>query len=104
MGLLQANPADAKNTRLIGALDSTKRCQMKRDQLTKLSTDIIGYLDSHPEAADSIEGIAKWWLPRDSQASKETIACAIKHLVDEGVLEEIEQKNSVIIYKRRSAV
>jgi len=77
---------------------------MKRDQLTQLSAEIIKYLDLHPGAVDSMEGIAKWWLLDTSQVSMETLAYAIKHLVDEGVLAEVKTNSNVILYKSRSAV
>ncbi len=77
---------------------------MKRDQLPQLSVEIIRHLDSNPEAVDSMEGIAKWWLLDNTQVSMETLAYAIKHLVDEGVLAEVKTNSNVILYKRRSAV
>ena len=77
---------------------------MNHDQLTQLSVEIIRYLDSYPEAVDSMEGIAKWWLLDKPQVSKETVAYAIKHLVDEGVLAEVKQNSNVMLYKRRSTV
>lgn len=46
-------------------------------RLVEVIETIMRYLDSHPDAADTVEGIAEWWLPR--------ALCADVHLVDQAL-------------------
>jgi hypothetical protein len=32
--------------------------------LARLSAEILRYLESHRDAADTVEGIARWWIKR----------------------------------------
>ncbi len=32
--------------------------------LARLSDEILCYLRAHPQAADTVDGIVGWWLPR----------------------------------------
>lgn len=43
------------------------------------------YLASHPQAADSVDGIANWWLA-DPDANRATIVAALDRMVAEGKL------------------
>jgi hypothetical protein len=36
----------------------------EQERLVEVVDAILRYLHSHPHAADTVEGIAKWWLPR----------------------------------------
>ena len=56
---------------------------MKRESIAE---EIIRYLESHPGAADSLEGITSWWLLDDPRKSVKTVARAIQRLTSEGVL------------------
>lgn len=43
------------------------------------------YLDRHPDAADSLEGIGRWWLPEVLRgAPSESLRLAVEALVDSG--------------------
>ena len=77
---------------------------MKHDRLSPLTGEIMRYLDLHPEAVDSAEGIASFWLLDDSRKSVETVARAIQRLASEGVLEGVVQPNGATLYRRRRAV
>lgn len=48
---------------------------------------IIGYLRSHPDAADTLDGIVEWWLPQQRYEMAYThISRVLAHLVDTGLL------------------
>jgi hypothetical protein len=49
------------------------------------------YLAEHPEAMDTIEGIAEWWLMRQQiRIEMEALISALNRLTDDGVLERID--------------
>jgi hypothetical protein len=61
------------------------------------------YLASHPLAADTVEGVARWWIPR--QRLEETLArteAALERLVVRGVVERTEIGGRVV-YRRLEA-
>ena len=44
---------------------------------------ILDYLRAHPEAADSLEGIASWWLPSPTYSvTLENVQIALNRLVE----------------------
>jgi Fe2+ or Zn2+ uptake regulation protein len=50
---------------------------------------ILDYLAEHPEAMDTPEGIAGWWLERQQvRVSVPAIIRVLRSLTEEGVLEE----------------
>ncbi len=49
------------------------------------------YLLQHPRAADSLEGIAGWWLARQRIENElEVVRAALLRLADEGVIVEVD--------------
>ena len=67
--------------------------QVTDEDVLTIAREIRDYLTAHPNALDSLEGIAKWWLARQhyvEQLSK--VQKALNYLVDQGVL--IKQRTS----------
>jgi len=59
------------------------------------------YLASHPKAADTVEGVARWWIPR--QRMEETLArtqAALERLVARGAVERSRIDDGRVIYRR----
>ncbi len=56
----------------------------------ELSEAVMEYLSEHPEAEDTLEGIAEWWVMR-RQVRSEVAALreVLRRLTDRGVLEKI---------------
>ena len=53
----------------------------------QIARDIEGYLSRHPEAADTAEGIARWWLIQSQvEAQLPRLEFALELLVNRGVL------------------
>lgn len=70
-------------------------------QVESVANEISRYLDAHPYAADSIEGIAEWWLAR--QRLEETVSMvqqAIEHLVEQGQVEKVVGHSGKVIYSK----
>jgi hypothetical protein len=68
-------------------------------QIEGVALEVTRYLESHPEASDTIEGIAKWWLSRQRlEESTELVAQAVERLVLRGVVERHE-RNGVALFR-----
>jgi hypothetical protein len=47
-----------------------------------IAREILGYLDSHPEAKDTLDGIVQWWLPHrrsDGPAVERAVSLLLSH-------------------------
>ena len=52
-----------------------------------LADEIAAYLESHPAAADSAEGILTWWLARQRYAqTKRNVEQALEYLTEQGLV------------------
>ena len=64
---------------------------------TELEAEILAYLSAHPNAMDSIEGIAKWWLERKRvSVDDRMLSRAVSRLVECGALEVVESVNAAL--------
>jgi hypothetical protein len=56
----------------------------------ELCDAIAGYLARHPDAADTLQGIAEWWLPMQRiEAEVEQVTRAVELLVARGLLQGV---------------
>ena len=65
---------------------------MSRNQntVTEIQAEVLGYLDEHPEAADSVEAIQRWWLlQRIARYSRSLVQQALDGLV---VAQRVERR------------
>ncbi len=61
---------------------------------------ILHYLSQHPEAADSLEGIASWWLPPSNQSiHADVVQAALTLLVKEQRIALIELADGRTLYQ-----
>jgi hypothetical protein len=50
----------------------------------------MNYLGEHPQATDTLEGIAEWWVMRQKiRADLEALTKVLRNLTDQGLLERI---------------
>ena len=57
------------------------------------------YVIAHPDAADTVEGIHRWWLlPTLHEESIMRVEEAVEQLVSEGVLRSISPEDGRVIY------
>ena len=59
---------------------------------TVLEEMLLNYIDSNPQAADTAENIARWWLKMPLR----TVLPALNRLVDEGVVERLSMQDQVV--------
>lgn len=64
--------------------------------------EILAYLRAHPSAADTVDGIIAWWLPRQRhETAKAAIQRALDGLVGEGMIDEILSDIGTRLYRLR---
>jgi Fe2+ or Zn2+ uptake regulation protein len=64
--------------------------------------DILNYLQKHPQAKHSAEGIAKYWIFQQRLEEKlDSVLYAIDFLVEQHFLEKIEKSDGSIYYKSK---
>jgi hypothetical protein len=61
---------------------------------------LASYLDTHPRAADTLEGIARWWLPEPfaCDSRPEDLARAVEQLTAQGRLHSLASPDGQTIY------
>ncbi len=66
----------------------------------ELSRMILNYLQKSPGAADTLEGITKWWLEFERvEHSMNDVKDALESLVQEGIIRIFKTKNGTTMYK-----
>jgi hypothetical protein len=73
---------------------------MQPEHLTEVVDAILRYLNSHPNAVDSAEGIAKWWLPADWCVDVHTVEAALMRLRDQGLVRRRTNADRHVLYSR----
>ena len=66
-----------------------------------IADEIARYLEEHPDAADSLDGIRQWWLPRvrldEATAQLEE---ALKELITRGIVVRQVMPDGRVLYRR----
>ena len=80
---------------------------MNDDQHRRLETDpvdeILAYLASHPHAADSAQGVARWWLgPHASVLPVSDVESALRQLVASQQLREEALSDGTTLYSNNA--
>jgi hypothetical protein len=66
-----------------------------------IAEEIARYLRAHPEAADSFEGIRRWWLPRVRfEETTAQIERALDELLERGIVVREVMPDGRILYRR----
>jgi hypothetical protein len=64
-----------------------------------LAVEILDYLASHPLAADSAEGVARWWLgPARASVTQEQVDRALELLVLRGRMRHLTLTDGTVLY------
>jgi DNA-binding transcriptional ArsR family regulator len=73
-------------------------------ELERIVRMLKAHLIAHPNAADTVEGIASWWLAdQRGGASRERVEQALRQLVDEGFVTARRMANGTVIYALNKA-
>ena len=55
--------------------------------VTKVADEIIRYLNAHANAADTLEGVAQWWISSQRiEESREQVQKALDYLCEKGLV------------------
>lgn len=74
--------------------------EMRRSHIAQA---ILDYLIQHPDAQDTLAGIAEWWLPEERQTTRLAIVKdALDHLVAEALVLERKGKDLQTHYRINS--
>lgn len=58
---------------------------------------LLRYLQAHPDAADTLEGVVKWWLPRQRYLDAfECVEAALELLVQREMVEKFPGPSGVV--------
>lgn len=58
--------------------------------IERLAGEVLRYLDRHPHAADTIEGIAQWWITQQRlEDSRAQVQAALDRLQAQGLIEVV---------------
>jgi len=73
---------------------------MNERRQSRVAQAILDYLRKHPEAQDTLAGIAEWWLPEEGiKNRKPSVKEALDELVAAGLISEHEGKDAQISYR-----
>lgn len=73
----------------------------QNQDIDALATAIRRYLLDHPNAADTLEGVARWWLAGGAgEAWLSTVQRAIEQLVKRGEMVGQTLRDGTVIYER----
>ena len=66
-------------------------------------SEILDYLARHPQAQDTVEGIAEWWiLEQRAQASAVQVKAALERLVARGLVSAQTSRDGRVFYRAQS--
>ena len=68
--------------------------------LSAASEKLVHFLKSNPQASDTAEGIARWWI----NMPVAVVAQALDQLVKRGVVEKLERDDGIIYRGKLTAV
>jgi hypothetical protein len=71
-----------------------------KNEIEKIAQEIQLYLFKHPNAADTLEGITKWWLQRlRYEETTEIVHKALQYLIDCNYVLQTTNSDGSSIYK-----
>lgn len=74
--------------------------QPQEEHLVEVVDAILRYLNSNPDAADTVEGITTWWLPATGYADDRTVQAALTRLEAQGLIHRHVQADQHVLYSR----
>ena len=74
---------------------------VQQDQVSEVADVINHYLSSRPNASETVEGVAKWWLVRQRyEDSVDLVQRALELLVEYGDVEKVSVAGGKVMYRK----
>lgn len=73
-------------------------------QIDAIANAVRSYLDEHPDAADTVDGIAKWWLPASWCVDADSVRSALARLEAQGAVSRRTLADRHVLYWRSAAL
>lgn len=64
--------------------------------------ELLEYLQAHPDAMDTLTGIADWWLPEGVHVGVERVAQALRTLEQRELIERVGSEDRPMFRLRRA--
>jgi len=72
----------------------------RNNNAEEISRMILNYLQKTPDAADTLEGISKWWLEYERvEHSMNDVKDALENLIKKGIISMFKTKDGTTMYK-----
>ncbi len=69
------------------------------DKAEQVSKMILDYIRKYPDAGDTLEGIARWWLQTERiESSLDQVADALEDLMQKGVITSHTVQGGPVLY------
>jgi hypothetical protein len=66
----------------------------------ELAAEICAYLEAHPDAADTVDGVVQWWIVHERWLRGiGLVAQALDRLVAEGRIEAVRGADARVVYR-----
>lgn len=80
---------------------------METDESSKanIRKEILRYMQTHPDAADSLNGIVNWWLSsKYSAEDMKKVEGVLEQLIKDGLVKKVVLIDKTILYKRKESL
>ncbi len=75
--------------------------QHRPEHVTEVVDALLRYLDTHPDASDTLDGIARWWLPPTLHAEADLVRMALDRLMAQGIMRQHTNADHHVLYSGR---
>jgi hypothetical protein len=67
-------------------------------QQVEILKAVLTYVQQHPDARDTLDGIQQWWLPTSLRAPRDDLRHVLDFLVGAGWLQAMQRGSSAVVY------
>lgn len=75
--------------------------QHRPERVTEVVDALLRYLATHPDASDTLDGIARWWLPSTIHAEADLVRVALDRLMAQGIMRQRINADRHVLYSGR---
>jgi hypothetical protein len=67
-------------------------------QQVEILKAVLTYVQQHPDARDTLDGIRQWWLPASLRVPRDDLRHVLDFLVSAGWLQAMQRGSSAVVY------